>query len=400
MRRETQLELGREIVTRIADGSTPFTDDLYENSPGVYTDQEAHERELPVFFGRYPLVMGTSCQIPDPGDSFTDDHTSIPIVVVRGADGEARAFANMCRHRGSRLVMGSGGCGARALTCPYHAWVYGLDGSLKAVPGDGFDDLDRSTMGLRQLPSAERAGLIWVLPNLDADPDLDLDAQVETLLGPDLLADLEAFNIVDHTHYTTRHLSRRLSWKLTLDTFFESYHFRELHKKSIAPLVMSDMAPVRQYGDNHLMVAVRHTASEFADQPEADWDLIDQTVLVYLLWPNTIFLYQRDHLEMFRVFPGETVADSEIELLICTPDDPDDSPDPVQARKHWDANIDLLVLTADTEDFSNGATIQRSFESGALDKVVYGRNEPLMHSWHASLKRAMAEADKRPLATD
>jgi phenylpropionate dioxygenase-like ring-hydroxylating dioxygenase large terminal subunit len=302
-----------------------------------------------------------------------------------------RAFANMCRHRGSRLVMGDGGCGAKALTCPYHAWVYGLDGSLKAVPGDGFDGLDRSTMGLRQLPAVERAGLIWVQPDAEASADVDLGAQVDAMLGPDLLADLDAFDIANHTFYTARHLSRRLNWKLTLDTFFESYHFRQLHRDSIAPIVMSDMAPVRTYGDNHLMVAVRHTAAEMATSTEDEWNLIDQTVLVYLLWPNTIFLYQRDHLEMFRVFPGETVADSEIEILICVPDDPDDAPDPVRSRKHWDANIDLLVQTADTEDFSNGTTIQRSFESGALDKIVYGRNEPLMHSWHASLKAATAD---------
>lgn len=394
MRRDTQLDIGREIVERIAQNSTPFADDLYRNEPAVYTDQARHEAELPVFFGSYPLVMGTSVQVPNPGDVLTDDHTDVPVLMVRGTDGKIRAFANVCRHRGSRLVLDDADCGLKAITCPYHAWVYGLDGALRAVPGDGFDQLDRSTSGLVQLPATERAGLIWVQPKPVDGAEIDLGAEVDAMLGTELLADLEAFDIASHHHYTTRHLSRRLNWKLTLDTFFESYHFRQLHKTSIAPLVKSDLAPVRHYGDNHLMVAVRHSAEALADQPEDQWDLIDQTVLVYLLWPNTIFLYQRDHLEMFRVFPGETVADSEIELIICIPDNPDDSADPAKARKHWDANIELLVQTADTEDFSNGATIQRSFEAGVLDEVVYGRNEPLMHSWHRSLKRAMA--DKLP----
>ncbi len=392
MRPETQLALGREIVTRVADNSTPMVGHVYWNDTAVYTDPERHARELPIFFGEFPLVMAASSQLPNTGDVITDDHTGVPIMIVRGADGEVRAFANICRHRGSRLVLGRQDCGLRSFTCPYHAWVYGLDGSLKAIPGDGFDELARTEMGLIELPAAERAGLVWVLPQpVSAERPADLGADIEDHLGPDLLADLEAFGLADHHCYRSVHLDRRLNWKLTLDTFFESYHFRQLHRNSIAPIVRSDLAPVRHYGDHHLMVAVRHSAEKLALTPEAEWNIKGQTVLVYLLWPNTIFIYQKDHIELFRVFPGETVADSAIEVSIFVPEDPDATSDPDKARKHWDANFDLLLLTADDEDFANGATIQRSFESGVLPNVVYGRNEPLMHSWHESLKRVVAE---------
>jgi phenylpropionate dioxygenase-like ring-hydroxylating dioxygenase large terminal subunit len=394
MRRATQLDIGREIVKRLVDGSTPMTDEVFVNDPSVYTDPERHKREFPQFFLERPLVMGASCQIPNPGDHLTDDHTSLPLVSMRGADGVVRTFANICSHRGSRIVLDEGGCGAKALTCPYHAWVYGLDGSLRAIPGKGFDDVDRSEMGLKQLPTVERAGLIWVLPRQDTDPTsgpTDLGPIVDDLLGAELLADLEAFDLANHHHYGTRHLGRRLNWKLTMDTFFESYHFRQLHKKTIAPLIKSDMAPVRHYDDHHLLVGIRHTAEQFLTQVEDDWDVIGQTVLVYLLFPNTVFIMQRDHIELFRIFPGATVADSEIEISLFIPDEPAEGLDGEKSRRHWDANFDLLVETADSEDFTNGATIQRSFESGMLDKVVYGRNEPLMHSWHRSLRRAVGE---------
>ena len=172
-----------------------------------------------------------------------------------------------------------------------------------------------------------------------------------------------------------------------MDTFFESYHFRSLHRTSIGPIIRSDLAPVRNYGDNHLMVGVRYAADEMLDQTEDEWDVIRHTALVYLLWPNTIFILQRDHVELFKIFPGETVADSEIEILLLTPEKPTTD----KAKRHWDANFELLVKTADVEDFTNGATIQRSFESGALKQVVYGRNEPLLHSWHKSLRRAVGE---------
>ena len=294
MRRSTQLEIGREIVERLTDGSTPMADDLFINDPSIYTDAARHQREFPIFFAERPLVMGASCQIPDPGDHLTDDHTGTPLLIVRGNDGVVRTFANVCSHRGSRIVLDDGGCGARAFTCPYHAWVYGLDGSLRAVPGDGFADLDRDQARLIQFPTVERAGLIWVLPRPAAGADLDLGPAVDELLGPDLQADLDAFGLVDHYHYGTRHLSRRLNWKLTMDTFFESYHFRQLHRNTIAPLIKSDMAPIRRWGDHHLMVGIRHTAEEFLEQPEDEWDVIGQTVLVYLLFPNTIFIMQRD----------------------------------------------------------------------------------------------------------
>jgi phenylpropionate dioxygenase-like ring-hydroxylating dioxygenase large terminal subunit len=397
MRWETQVDIGREIVTRLADGSTPMADEVYWNEPAVYVDPERHAEELPIFFGHYPLAIAASCQIPNPGDVVTDDHTHVPIMIVRGADRKARAFANICRHRGSRIVLGQQVCGFRGFTCPYHAWAYGLEGDLRAIPGAGFSGLDRQALGLIELPSAERAGLIWVLPEpatatgSDRDRALDLGPTVEAHLGDGLLADLEAFGLADHHHYRTDRFTRRLNWKLTLDTFFESYHFRQLHRDSIAPIVRSDQAPVRHHGDHHLMVAVRHSAELLASTPESDWDIKAHTVLVYLLWPNTIFLFQKDHVELFRIFPGETVAHSAIEASIFVPEDPDSTADPARARRHWDANFELLLLTADDEDFTNGATIQRSFDSGVLPGVVYGRNEPLMHSWHESLKRVLGE---------
>lgn len=388
MRRETQLDIGREIVERLRDGSTPFAAGIYRNEPAVYTDQDRHKAEVPVFFGTYPLVMAASCQIPNPGDHVTDDHTDTPLLMVRGEDGVARTFANICRHRGSRIVLDTSGCGARAFTCPYHAWVYGTDGSLKAIPGNGFQDVVPTELGLIEYPTVERAGLVWVLPDSDATV-AQLETKLADHLGSDLMADLDAYGLEDFHYYGTQHLSRRLNWKLTMDTFFESYHFRQLHKNTIAPLIKSDMAPVRHYGDNHLMVGIRHTAEEFLSQEEKDWDVIAQTVMVYLLFPNTIFIMQRDHIELFRIFPGETVADSEIEISLFIPDAPDTSADPDKARRHWDANFDLLVETADVEDFTNGATIQRSVESGQLESILYGRNEPLMQSWHRSLKAAV-----------
>src|SRR5207248_2577651 len=81
--------------------------------------------------------------------------------VRRTAAGTLRAFANVCRHRGARVVDGCGS-GKRALSCPYHGWTYGLDGGLVDVPGEeGFAGLSREEHSLRPLPVAEKYGLVW-----------------------------------------------------------------------------------------------------------------------------------------------------------------------------------------------------------------------------------------------
>jgi phenylpropionate dioxygenase-like ring-hydroxylating dioxygenase large terminal subunit len=86
----------------------------------------------------------------------------VPALVVRNRDGAARAFINVCRHRGSRVESASSGSKKRAFTCSYHGWTYDTDGNLIHIPQDyGFDGLDKSCFGLRELPVVEKHGFIW-----------------------------------------------------------------------------------------------------------------------------------------------------------------------------------------------------------------------------------------------
>ena len=90
---------------------------------------------------------GREDRIPKPGDYFTVNFVGVPVVIVRGKDRVLRAFANTCRHRGARVVDGDGNC--RAFRCPYHSWVYDLDGSLKGCAGmEETADFDRERYGL------------------------------------------------------------------------------------------------------------------------------------------------------------------------------------------------------------------------------------------------------------
>jgi phenylpropionate dioxygenase-like ring-hydroxylating dioxygenase large terminal subunit len=107
----------------------PTADPLDDMSlPGwLYFDPEFLEAEKRAFLRAAPQVVCHESEIAEPGEWRTLDYLGESIIVIRGDDGEVRAFTNVCRHRGSRLVDGEAGC-AKVLTCPYHAWSYGRDG--------------------------------------------------------------------------------------------------------------------------------------------------------------------------------------------------------------------------------------------------------------------------------
>ena len=100
--------------------------------PWCYTDESFHRIEIERVFMKVWNYVGHESRIPEPGDFFTVEITGAPVIIIRGDDGEIRAFHNSCRHRGSRIASGDGNC--KALTCPYHTWTYGRDGKLLATP--------------------------------------------------------------------------------------------------------------------------------------------------------------------------------------------------------------------------------------------------------------------------
>jgi phenylpropionate dioxygenase-like ring-hydroxylating dioxygenase large terminal subunit len=102
--------------------------------PGwVYHDPEYFRVEMARLIRPSWQIVCHASDIPEAGDWRTLDIAGDSIIVLRGTDNAIRAFANVCRHRGSRLVDGEAGC-ARRLTCPYHAWTYATDGRLVGVP--------------------------------------------------------------------------------------------------------------------------------------------------------------------------------------------------------------------------------------------------------------------------
>jgi len=387
MRREDQIAEAKKLLAHIDNRTTALADGVYRNPVSDYTspEQAALEREL--LFRDTPINVGLSALLPRPGDWMTHDYSGIPILLTRRADGTPGAVFNVCRHRGSRVANGRGE-GRKDFVCPYHGWVYGLDGALIARPEEAaFGAAERATHGLRTLPVVEKYGMIWV----GTQPDMRID--VDAMLGG-VATDLAAYKLDTYHHYETRVLRRQMNWKLAVDTFGETYHLMHLHPETVSPLFYTNRATFDAFGRNHRMIGARRTIDALRSQPEESWDVFDHTLMIYVLFPATVFLFQRDHIETWHFFPGATPDDCAMYVSLYIPE-------PVtsdSAKRHWDNNFDLLMATVEMEDFPTCEGMQKGFYSGAQDAIVFGRNEPALQHYHKSIAAVLAEASRKMAA--
>jgi len=379
MKQEEQVLQGKKLLEMQRSATTALVPTVYRNPTSDYTCPRQAAKERDVLFRRYPILFGLSSRVARPGDYLTDDHTGVPILIARGKDGVLRAFVNFCRHRGARVAQDAD-CAAKSFTCPYHGWVYGLDGKLVGRPNDAaFDGADKASHGLVPLPVFERHGMIWVVPSPDVK--VDIDGHV----GP-LADELANYDFGGYHHYETRELQQATNWKLVVDTFLESYHVRHLHRRTVAALLCSDLATYDDYGLHQRMIVARHTIDELRSQPEKDWNLVRYTAVVYVLFPNTVFIMQGDHAEIWHIFPdGEHVDRARIFISLYTPEPAvTDS-----ARRHWDANLDILMAAVRDEDFPLSRNVQKCLGTGVPEDFVFGRNEPSLQHYHRRIVEAL-----------
>jgi choline monooxygenase len=192
-------------------------------SPRYYLAPEVLDRELETIFQRSWQYAGHVRDLPEPGNYLTATAGDQPVLVLRGDDGAVRAFRNVCRHRGSQLLTGSGRC-KKAIRCRYHGWTYdATDGRLLGVPEHrGYAELDKSRLGLMRARVETLAGLLFV----NLDPDAPSLASQTGELGQRLaryrLAELKRFSDFGETNQPA-------NWKLVAENYLEGYHVPIAH---------------------------------------------------------------------------------------------------------------------------------------------------------------------------
>ncbi|MBM3490496.1 MAG: Rieske 2Fe-2S domain-containing protein [Alphaproteobacteria bacterium] len=382
MQQATQIALTRRILSYLAGKTTHLNDDVYRNPVSDYTCRQQFAKERERFFRRSPLFMGLSCDLPQPGCYLTDDFSGVPMLLVRDDDGRVNGFLNVCRHRGAPVAKGCGK-GGKLFVCPYHGWTYDRKGRLTSRPdAPSFAAMDAASHGLRPLPVVERHGMLWAAGAPDAAFDID-----RGLAG--LQDDLASFALGGYHHYETRVLQQRMNWKLVVDTFLESYHLPFLHSTTVGPIILGNRGAFDGFGHNLRTIYPRSNFESLRQQPEAEWDLVKWSAIVYVLFPNTVFIMQGDHLETWRIYPvGDSPDASRMYVSLYTPEPAlTDS-----AKRHWDRNMKLLMDVVQSEDFPLGEKMQLGFYSGAQPHLTYGRNEPALTHYHRAIKQALAKA--------
>jgi phenylpropionate dioxygenase-like ring-hydroxylating dioxygenase large terminal subunit len=363
----TQVALTRRLFGFLDRHTTEMAAAPSPNAASTYTSPTQFERERTLLFGREPLLVGLSCDAAAPGAYFAHADCGVPILVVRARSGQLNAFLDVCRHRGAQVVSGEGTNATGRFPCPYHGWTYGDDGALVAQPcREGFEGLPRESLGLIRLPVAERHGMIFVRPS-PGDP-IDVDAH---LAGAE--RELAPFGLEHYVRFARHEIEQAMNWKIVVETFLEAYHVPNLHQQTLGPSILGEPAAWDGFGRSARLVAVRSTIHELRDRPEAEWDLLAHAVVLYQLFPNTILIHQIDHVEVVQVYPGARGVDSaRIVFTLYTPEALASD----GARRHFQANWDLLLKTVQEEDFPIGEQMQRGFHAEGHAGVVYGRNEP------------------------
>ena len=384
MQQDLQIDLTRQVFAHIDNQTTATSEHLARIPVAAYTDPERLSRERRELFLRYPLVMGMSCQLREAGDYLTDDYCGVPVLVTRARDGAIRAFRNVCSHRGAKVALEPCGHVKRNFTCPYHGWSFDDTGKLVGLPDQrNFDELDRDEYGLTELPVAEKYGLIWVCPT--PGEAIDIDAGLAGLGD-----ELASYDFAGYHHYETRVLRQKFNWKIAIDTFLEPYHFGVLHQNTVGPIFIPNLCLFDPFGLNLRETLPRRTIVELRERPESEWDLVTHSALVYVLFPNTVFVMQADHAEIWRVFPdGDKVDECVMYLDFYIPEPAATD----SARRHWDRNMDLAIRTVVEEDFPTGETMQFGFGAGPHEHLVAGRNEPALAHFEQSVQRALEASD-------
>ena len=188
-----------------------------------YADPAHHALEMDRVFGRQWVGVAGTDAVEKPGSYLAATVAGgVPVLVVRGDDGELRAFLNVCRHRGAPVAEGCGT--ARALSCPYHAWVYRLDGTLARSAGvgepDGFDidDFGLTPIGVTTFARSVMVNLDPAAAPFDPGPLVDG-------LAPYRLDDLELGR--------TDRYEAAFNWKVLVENYSENYHTPFVHSQLI-----------------------------------------------------------------------------------------------------------------------------------------------------------------------
>jgi phenylpropionate dioxygenase-like ring-hydroxylating dioxygenase large terminal subunit len=372
----TQLSDDPSVVQRLLEHIDNRTTDLsaatWREPVQHYRSEERLAAELAFVLRRYPTPFCPSAALPESGSYVARAAAGTPILAVRDADGQVRAFRNACRHRGAQLVDGAG-CG-KAFVCRYHGWTYALDGRLQHVPHEhGFPGLDRTARGLVPVTAVESRGLVFVTQDV---PPLS-GARLDDL--PDLVP-------ASHQLFAGVAVEVEANWKIVVEGFLEGYHIRPTHRETFYPIQFDNLNVVETFGRNSRVAFPYRRINKLRAVPPAQRSAGGMLTYVYHLFPNAMVATFPTNMVMVVVEPLDTRRSSIVSYTLT---------DRCRAEGGVDeglkGGLDFVQAGA-AEDREVACAVQRGLASGANEFFEFGRFEGAIGHFHRGLQAALDEA--------
>jgi choline monooxygenase len=299
------------------------------------------------------------------------------------------SFANICRHRGVRVVDGGGE--TRRFTCPFHAWVYDLEGKLVGVPTPaGFEGMCRDEKGLVELPVDEGFGLI--VGRLRPGPPVD----IEEFLGPGITEELAALAYHDWQLWGDPHVHHvNTNWKVTLDTYRENYHFNHLHKDTLATWAYGGALLFDPFGLHLRNCTALRSIDEVRAVPDDQWGNVTRHFSYqYNFFPNTCLSFDARHVELWQILPIDEHTSEVLHAAYLRPDLTPQEHSLALDQMPW-----ICSAVVDAQDFWVAARTEPGIRTGISNTVMLGRNEPTLQHLHRSFLSVLTSAKQTETQT-
>jgi phenylpropionate dioxygenase-like ring-hydroxylating dioxygenase large terminal subunit len=369
---------------------------------GRYTSDEFWDLEQAHVFGASWMLAGRAEQIPGVGDYFVFSDLGVPLVIVRGTDGEVHGYYNTCQHRGAPVVRDDRGS-ARRLRCQYHSWTYDIDsGALVSVPDErDFVDLDWEAHCLPTVRCEVFGGFIFVNRDANAMP-------LQQWLGAatDMWAPMQLESV--------REVYRRsvivpCNWKVTAEAFLEVYHFKHIHSHDGVSVLDNRGAAMGLYPHGHSRMITPFSEQNIKRAGMTAWDdwkpldtgvfpRIDSAPDMYgctstalSLFPNVIMPLGPIGFTMNIFWPIDKRT-TRLDWVYYAPKDWEGDEMPT----HWQQRAEIYDGIM-AEDMANMAPMQRSIESPALPGITINYQERRIQHLHEEIDRLIG-AERIPTA--
>ena len=373
-------QTSQETVPTEAERQYPLPPTTLDMS--VYTDPARYQAEIKSIFHHAWFPAAPSGDLPQARDFVVWEQLGQSIVISRLDNGLARAWHNVCQHRGARLVDGAGNCGRGRFTCPWHGFVYNLEGEVTSVPlRESFSESELSGLRAPAVQATEWGGWVWLALSDDVPPLTEYLGVIGT--------ELDGYGLDNFTVRFRTTAVMQANWKIVVDAFNETWHVPFTHKDTLAGMVL--------WRDAALKITPPHSwmtlpIRGFTDQAGTTDDHRHSHLCHYLVFPNTIFSCFPTHLQMWSAWPI-----SVDQTLMCAYEVVGPPPGGMPAdkwerhnRRDWDQFLEVL-----TEDAGVINDFAKVITSLGLRRNMFNTAESRLTAFHQEVAERLGD-DRRP----